>query len=170
LLKEALRFNAQNHPTLISKELFVKLDAFLSNFEQHISTMDGYHKTLIHNDCNARNIGVRETEKGQKIVLFDWELAAYHNPQRDLIELLSSLLPANASKADFTAWVDYYLQVLSEQIERPLNRERFFKVLEINAYECALIRLNLYLLVHNIMKLDYIDQLYLNVIRFGIEI
>lgn len=170
LLKEALRFNAQNHPTLISKGLFVKLDAFLDNFEEHINTMDGYHKTLIHNDSNARNIGVRETENGQKMVFFDWELAAYHNPQRDLIELLSSLLPADASKADFTAWVYYYLQVLSEETKTDLNREQFFKVLEINAYECALIRLNLYLLVHNIMKLDYIDQLYLNVIRFGIEL
>lgn len=169
LLKEALRFNAQNHPTLISKELFIKLDTFLSNFERHISTMDGYHKTLIHNDCNARNIGIRMRGENSKLVLFDWELAAYHNPQRDLIELLSSLLPASASKEEFTAWVDYYLQALSDETKTNLDRALFFNVLEINAYECALIRLNLYLLVHNIMKLDYIDQLYLNVIRFGIE-
>lgn len=170
LLKEALRFNAQNHPTLIPQALYLKLDAFLNDFKDNIQLMDNYHKTLIHNDCNARNIGIKTTENTDHLVLFDWELAAYHNPQRDLIELLSSLLPANASKEDFIAWVDYYLEELKAETKQDLDRTLFLDVLRANAYECALIRLNLYLLVHNIMKLEYIDQLYLNVIRFGIEI
>ena len=169
LLKEALKFNAQNHPHLISVELHQKLAYFLDNFDRHLDTMNGYHKTLIHNDCNARNIGVREEGEKARLILFDWELAAYHNPQRDLIELLASVLPASASKAEFITWVDYYLQALSRETQTTFDRELFLKVLEINAYECALIRLNLYLLVHNIMKLEYIDQLYGNVIRFGIE-
>jgi hydroxymethylglutaryl-CoA reductase (NADPH) len=42
--------------------------------------------TLIHNDYNPRNVAVR---KDGRICIYDWELACYDLPQRDVFEFLS---------------------------------------------------------------------------------
>lgn len=45
-------------------------------------------RTLIHNDFNPRNFTLRRTCHGDRLCVFDWELAAHGAPQRDLAELL----------------------------------------------------------------------------------
>lgn len=42
-------------------------------------------RVLIHNDFNARNVGVR---RNNKIVIYDWELAVWNYPHRDVVEFL----------------------------------------------------------------------------------
>lgn len=57
--------------------------------------------TLIHNDCNPRNICLRKSPSQVKderefcrLCLYDWELAAIDVPQRDLAEFLTfTLMP-----------------------------------------------------------------------------
>jgi hypothetical protein len=54
-------------------------------------------RTLIHNDFNSRNAGIRRTAAGPTLVAYDWELAAIGAPQRDLAELLCFVLPPAVS-------------------------------------------------------------------------
>ena len=49
-------------------------------------------KTLIHNDCNPRNIAIDQS--GQPII-YDWELAMIDIPHRDIVEFLSFVLPVD---------------------------------------------------------------------------
>ena len=53
--------------------------------------------TLIHNDCNPRNICLRKSPlqvsgESCSLCLYDWELAAIDVPQRDLAEFLTFVL------------------------------------------------------------------------------
>lgn len=62
----------------------------------------GAPSTLIHNDCNPRNLCLRKhpvqlKEPGEvcTLCLYDWELATIDVPQRDLAEFLTfTLSPA----------------------------------------------------------------------------
>jgi hypothetical protein len=59
--------------------------------------LDGGPRTLIHNDFNSRNVGIRRTAAGPTLVAYDWELATIGAPQRDLAEFLCFVLPPTVS-------------------------------------------------------------------------
>ncbi|MEM9549233.1 MAG: oxidoreductase family protein, partial [Bacteroidota bacterium] len=160
---------AKSNPSLIAPTLLEKYLQFLDSFDHHLNTMSGFHKTLIHNDFNTRNICLKSENGSMNLVAYDWELSAFHNPQRDLIEFLCSVMPQNSSKDDFDRYVKVYFKKLREITGIDIPESEFLKVLKLNAYEYALVRLNLYLLVRNLMNLDFIEPLYKNLIRFGIE-
>jgi len=56
-------------------------------------------KTIIHNDFNPRNVIIRN---GGNPCIYDWELAVVDFPQRDILEFLSFVLPADFD--DQTFW------------------------------------------------------------------
>jgi thioester reductase-like protein len=55
--------------------------------------------TLIHNDFNPRNVALRATREGLRLCAFDWELAAFGLPQRDLAEFLCFVAGERAGDA-----------------------------------------------------------------------
>lgn len=169
LLKEITRYNAKCYPQLISKSLLQDYLDFLDQFEDHLAQMDAFPKTLIHYDLNPRNTCLRPKGQEWQLVTYDWELAAFHNPQRDLIEFLSATLSPSTDKADFLNYVRFYQKELSQTTGQAFSETEFWKILRLNAYEFALIRLNLYLLVRNLMNLNFINPIYQNLIRFGIK-
>ncbi|RZK46116.1 MAG: hypothetical protein EOO59_19825, partial [Hymenobacter sp.] len=57
------------------------------------ASLSALPKTLIHNDLNPRNTCFRAGADGQpQLVAYDWELATYHLPQYDAVELLCFVL------------------------------------------------------------------------------
>ncbi len=50
-------------------------------------------RTLIHHDCNPRNLTFLRTPDGLELCAYDWELATVGLPQYDLAELLCFVLP-----------------------------------------------------------------------------
>lgn len=69
--------------------------------------------TLIHNDCNPRNLCLRKPERvsegGEiKTCLYDWELATIDVPQRDVAEFLAfTLMPCTAQNVRLEL-LDFY--------------------------------------------------------------
>ena len=58
------------------------------------SAIDAAPMTLVHQDCNPRNIALAHDEAtGFRLVAYDWELAGFGAPQRDLAEWLCFVLP-----------------------------------------------------------------------------
>ncbi len=55
--------------------------------------------SLIHNDFNPRNVALRATPAGPRLCAFDWELAAFGLPPRDLAELLCFVAGERAGDA-----------------------------------------------------------------------
>jgi hypothetical protein len=63
--------------------------------------------TLVHDDFNERNVGFRPG-----VVVLDWELAQCNIAQRDLVELLTFVLPASADRAQIDGHVEAHRTAL----------------------------------------------------------
>ncbi len=68
-------------------------------------------KTLIHNDLNPRNIAIRTNGKP---AIYDWELAMIDFPHRDIIELLSFVLPEKFLPEQLFDLLDYHYEVAAK--------------------------------------------------------
>lgn len=63
--------------------------------------------TLVHGDFNPRNLVLRATDRGPQLCVFDWELAAYAAPQRDLVEFLCYALDPAAPREEIERHVEF---------------------------------------------------------------
>lgn len=72
-------------------------------------------KTLIHNDFNARNVGIRSDGRS---CIYDWELAIVHFPHRDIIEFLSFTLSENFTNEEFWSHIYYHTHLHNPKDEK----------------------------------------------------
>jgi len=89
--------------------LILQLEQFLTDLEKLHSTIK-IPKTLVHNDFNPRNVAMRK--KGN-VCIYDWELAMYHFPQRDVVEFLSFVMPLNFDKELMLEYLNYHFELQS---------------------------------------------------------
>ena len=106
------------------------MDNAIMNINRINSVMVSAPRTLIHNDCNPRNICLRKLSTEQldgesaRMCLYDWELATLDVPQRDLAEFLTfTLLPTSttATRMELMNYYRYHLEQ-SSGIEYPMDR------------------------------------------------
>lgn len=71
---------------------------------------DALPATLAHNDFNQRNVGFRK----DGVVVLDWELAVRNTAQRDLVELLTFVLPPSVERAEVDGHVEAHRSALAE--------------------------------------------------------
>src|SRR5260370_10848660 len=81
-----------------------------------IDTMDAWHRakdllpgTRVHDDFNNRNVGFR-----RGVVVLDWELAECNTAHRDLVEMLTFVVPSAATRADIDRLVEAHRTMLAE--------------------------------------------------------
>jgi NADP-dependent 3-hydroxy-3-methylglutaryl-CoA reductase len=162
LLKELTRFNTMRYPELIPGRIREIYESFLENLENNVDKMLSFPQTLTHNDFNPRNLCIRRSGKVPETVLYDWELAIFQNPQHDLIEFLVFVLGENSSRSEYLRYADFYLKNLEKAVGRSFSRKHFIEILDLNALFFALVRMNLYLLGHNILNLGFLERVYRN--------
>ncbi len=165
LLTSLTELNGQRYPDLFDKELIQTCTAFIKKIGHNISAMKKFHMTLVHNDFNPRNLCLRTKRDKKQLVLYDWELVSFQNPQIDLVEFLVSVLPENYSLNTFYQFVDHYRVCLQDQVETQIPEDEFINVLHLNALYLAVTRYNLYLLAHNILNFKFINRIYSNLTR-----
>jgi hypothetical protein len=68
---------------------------------------DTLPSTLAHNDFNQRNVGFRP-----QVVVLDWEIMERNTAQRDLVELLTFVLPAAADRRAIDGHVEAHRAAL----------------------------------------------------------
>ncbi len=172
LMEELTLFNAQRYPDLVPIDIKrVYLD-FLKDLDSRVDTMLSFPMTLTHNDFNPRNLCLRTgtVSASPATVLYDWELALFQNPQHDLIEFLVFVMKDGSSRNDYLRYADFYVQCLEKELSTPIDRAHFVEVLDLNALFFALVRMNLYLLGHNILKLEFLERVYANLTGYISEI
>ena len=163
LLSELTSYNARRFPELLTKPIERIYQKFIDNIPGILNEMQSFPMTLTHNDFNVRNICLRkEGIKGPRLVLYDWEVPCWQNPQLDLVEFLVYCLPGNASRGSFTRYLSRYMKNLEVLSGRTFDKKIYEKVLYLNAIKLAVIRFNLYLLAHNVLKFPYMDRVYGN--------
>ena len=93
---------------------------------------DSFPHTLIHNDCNPRNICIRKAGTAQgttgshddprKICIYDWELARIDVPQHDLAEFLAFVLQPDTSLQRRVKLIEYYITMLEEYSQQKFSQ------------------------------------------------
>ena len=93
---------------------------------------NSFPHTLIHNDCNPRNICIRKASSIQgtagshddprQMCLYDWELARIDVPQHDLAEFLAFVLQPDTSLHKRMVFIDYYISMLEKYSKQKFNQ------------------------------------------------
>lgn len=118
------------------------------------------HLSLTHNDFSPRNMAF---DSGN-ILIYDWELACYQNPEHDLVEFLSFVLH-DFSKAEVLELIDYYKRGLLTALNLSLGKAEYQRILEFNISEFIVNKLSVYRRAAKTYKLDFIEDLCLNSAR-----
>ena len=122
------------------------------------------HFTLTHNDFCPRNLFFN----GENIIIYDWELAAYGNPEHDLIEYLSFVLH-EFSDSEVYDIMEYHREKLFLALNINMSKEEYQKILEFNISEFIINKLSVYRRAGKFFKLDFIEDLCVNSARlFGL--
>lgn len=117
-------------------------------------------KTLIHGDFNPRNMGFRRTEKGLRLVAYDWELATLDLPQRDLVELLAFVGPDDPGR-----WTEAHRVALERAAGIRLDPECWMAGAEHARRSLLLTRLTAYQVIHRVRRQSYLPRTVQNLVR-----
>ncbi len=164
--REMTDVNNFMHPDLITEERWRMLHRFIDARPEDWQRIEEHPRTLVHNDFNPRNLCFRETEEGRRLCLYDWELATYHVPQRDLAEFLAYVFPEGTGKDRYDYFVDVYRSELERYTEQALDPEAFLEMFRIAMKDLAVTRMNLYLMAHNFKQYSFLNRVYPNIMEF----
>lgn len=166
LLNALTTFNAKRYPDLVTAELKGTLRQVLKNLPDFVKNLQQQPMTLTHNDFNPRNLCFRADNGSLRMVVYDWELAMFQNPQHDLVEFLVFAMDNDAPISAFESYTEQYYRRLEDKVEKLPERKAFYHGLYLNAVDLALVRFNLYLMGHNILHLKFMDRVYGNLCRY----
>jgi len=150
-LWEALLAHAATRlPSLYTPARTRQLHARLAHAATDWATLATLPKTLVHNDLNPRNTCFRRERGGTlRFVAYDWELATWHLPQYDVVELLSFVLtPARYHLRP--VYLEFYRRALHELTGQYADRAAFAEGCRLASLEFGLHRLGLYAMAHTL--------------------
>ena len=93
---------------------------------------DSFPQTLIHNDCNPRNICIRKAagstteshDDPRRMCIYDWELARIDVPQHDLAEFLAFVVQPDTSLNKRMELIEYYIAMLEQYSGQQFNQRK----------------------------------------------
>ncbi len=168
-LRELTDFNAGKFPELITSQVRKLYHDYITGFSSNLKKMQDFAMTLTHNDFNTRNLCIGDQSGHKTLVLYDWELVCYQNPQHDLAEFLVFALSEQADVKQFFKFTQFYRLQLQKITGITIPKESFNQVLRLNLMDLATVRFNLYLLAHNLLHFKFIPRVYGNLTRFIVE-
>ena len=92
---------AKRFPAIVTPEIARRRHRLIDSLGDWYVAKEAMPTTLAHNDFNERNVGFRP-----QVVVLDWELAQCNSAHRDLVELLTFVLPPSATRAEIDALVE----------------------------------------------------------------
>ncbi len=144
---------------LVSSSQYQLLEKQLKELPDHAKWLDGFPKTVIHNDCNLRNSCLRPSNTDVSLLLYDWELATIQVPHYDLAEFICFVI-TNDTKFLIPQIVDaYYVSLIQDNIFYQEKKD-FIKVLQRCASQFAIHRLGLYAMAHRLTPYPFLARVY----------
>jgi hypothetical protein len=133
-----------------------------------IDTMDVWHRakdllpgTLAHDDFNNRNVGFRPG-----VVVLDWELAQCNTAHRDLVEMLTFVVPSAASRADIDRLVERHRTMLAEMgVTAGLDRDTWIEAFRAELKVEAINRIGMQCIFEAAFPLAYFGRINANIER-----
>ncbi|MBX5331895.1 hydroxymethylglutaryl-CoA reductase [Rhodococcus fascians] len=158
-------------PHIITTDVLAGVNRTIDTMGEWWPELEAMPRTLIHNDFNSRNIGLRTTpvdsEKSDcfELVAYDWELATIHVPQRDLVELLAYVLPPDVSAERVHALSEHHRLSVQKRTSIPLDPQKWCRGYQLALADFLIRRLSLYLMVHTVQRLPFIERVVATVVR-----
>ncbi|MBG8555641.1 aminoglycoside phosphotransferase family protein [Hymenobacter guriensis] len=157
-LWQALLTNAATRlPELYPPARAAQLQAALDALPRYWPELAAAPRTLVHNDLNPRNTCFRNTPAGPRLCAYDWELATYHVPVYDVVELLSFVLTPEryAQRLDY---LEFYRQQLHARTGLFADADNFHRLAGLAAFDFGLHRLGMYLMAHTVSPYPYLPR------------
>jgi thioester reductase-like protein len=130
----------------------------LSRLERWWLPLEQLPRTLIHNDFNPRNLGLRHGNSGPVLCAYDWELATLGVPQHDLAELLCFVLPFDCSRETVQHYLDLHRDALEEATGRQLDADDWQQGFALSLADLLVNRWAMYTLVHAIRPQPFLPR------------
>jgi hydroxymethylglutaryl-CoA reductase (NADPH) len=114
-------------------------------------------ETLVHNDFNTRNVGIR---KNGTICIYDWELAVFNIPHRDIFEFLSFSMDINFEPHRLLQIIQsHYIQVI-ELNQADYNWKNHLDDFIISGYEFLISRVSFYLAGNTLLNYQFTKRVF----------
>jgi thioester reductase-like protein len=140
---------------LQARELIADIPTWVPRYACH-------PRTLIHNDCNPRNMAFRRKDQCLNACWFDWELCALAPPQRDLAELLCFTLNAVDAQEQSRKYVELHRQQLSACVGCDIDPDSWNEGFQLALAELMLRRLTFYTLLHCSIRQSFLPRVLKN--------
>lgn len=158
-----LSHGASEFPELLTDAELGMLRAIIATLPTWWSRVEQLPRTLIHNDFNPRNIGLRRGDL--RLCAYDWELATLHLPQHDLAELLCFVFNEEVDRSA----LDYYLEIhrcaLEESSSRSIDVRAWREGYRYALYDLCINRMGLYLMGHTVRRYSFMKRVLRTALR-----
>jgi len=114
--------------------------------------------TLIHNDFNTRNVGVRNNGK---MCIYDWELATINIPQRDIFEFLAFALAENFEAGRLLKFLKLHFELIQEINGSSYLWESYLDDFIVSGYEFLITRASFYLAGNTLLNYSFINRVFI---------
>jgi thioester reductase-like protein len=125
-----------------------RVAALLRTIDDWAPEYAAHPTSLIHNDCNPRNMAFKVHPQGISTCLYDWELSELAPPQRDVAEFLCFTLSPEAAAERAAAYVDLHRQSLSRSIGRIVDIRIWNQGFRLALADLMVRRLFMYAMLH----------------------
>lgn len=112
-------------------------------------------RTLIHNDFNPRNLGLRP---GGDLCAYDWELATLGPPQRDLAEFLCFVLGGRPDRAEVECYLDTHRHALERSAGHSIEPKSWATGFRLCLHDLLVDRLALYTVIHRFRPQRFLER------------
>jgi hydroxymethylglutaryl-CoA reductase (NADPH) len=148
--------NRKDYDYLLADDRFDELTSFINDW-----STNGYQPksklTLLHNDFNPRNIAIRAN--GDPCI-YDWELATYGIPQRDIFELLAFTLTPNFESSDAIAVLKHHFKQVQALNNQDYSWSDYLYDFKLGGQAFLVSRVNFYLTGSILMKYPFIERVF----------
>ena len=120
--------------------------------------LDALPRTLIHNDFNPRNVGIRRISGGTRLVAYDWELATTGAPQRDLAEFLCFVLPPDVDCDTLERWRERHRVGLERETGSRLPATAWADGFRSALNDVLVSRLAFYAMIHRVRPQTFLPR------------
>jgi hypothetical protein len=115
-------------------------------------------RTLIHNDFNPRNIGIRGTGADARLCAYDWELATIHVPQHDVAELLTFVLGDRIDRNEVEHYIELHRRTIAEAGAAVPGAREWRAGFALAARDLLVNRFGLYLMGYTARHWDFVER------------
>ena len=148
---------ATRFPDLYSSPRVALLRTAIQRIPTYWTWQEGRAKTLIHNDMNPRNTCFKVPQGTLALCAYDWELATYHVPSYDVIELLCFVLDEDRYHLR-SHYLEHYRQTLHRLTGLYADAADFRREAGYAALDFGLHRLGLYLMAHSVGPYPFLPR------------